>query len=295
VHDVNKGAGCTDEPERSDAAFFRAHGDCFIPLPNARSGWGTGQLRGPALSGLLARAVERVADEEELSDRGLRPARWSLDLFRAAPMRPSTIRTTVVRRGRRLCVVDATFEQEGETYARASALFFADADDATGSVWARSERLEPPPPDLAPSDVDAQLMHTPATGWVPDVLSIPHGAIRRQSWHRAVPIVEGERPSSFQLLAAAADFANVIVNWGEQGLEYINADLTVVLSRLPRGGEVGLRSSLRSESGGVAVGAAEIFDRDGVLGVASLTAVANVRHAVDPRRKAPMRLAGSPA
>jgi hypothetical protein len=270
-------------------AYFRVEGDSFVPLPLAESGWGGGQTRGPAVSGLLARAVERVADDEGLSDRGLRPVRWSLDLFRAVPMRPSTIRTSVVRRGRRLCLVDAALEQEGETYVRASALFFAGSDDATSPAWTRTEVLEAPPAELAPTDEDARLTHTAATGWVSDISSIPHGAIRRQSWHRAVPIVRGEEPSSFELLASAADFANVVVNWGEQGLQYINADLTLGVARLPHGGEVGLRSNVRIESDGVAVGAAEIFDRDGVLGIVSLTALANVRLAVDPRTKRPMQ------
>jgi hypothetical protein len=159
----------------------------------------------------------------------------------------------------------------------------------TGSVWAPDEGVESPPAELAPSDTDGLLIHTAATGWVADPRLVAHGAHRRQSWHRSVPIVEGEEPTSFELLAAASDFANVIVNWGEQGLEYINAALTVVVARLPCAGEVGLRSSSRMESGGVAVGAAELFDRDGVLGIASLTALANVRHAVDPRTKSPMR------
>jgi len=58
-----------------------------------------------------------------------------VDLFRPATMDLCRTTTGVVRGDRRLCLVDATVEQDGQPVARASALFLEVGDPATGEVW----------------------------------------------------------------------------------------------------------------------------------------------------------------
>src|SRR6476620_9291000 len=111
------------------SAFFRlapgrdVQSEEHLPQRPAGSGWGSGHMRGMAVSGALARAAERAV--EALGRQDLQPVRWTLDLFRPARMEPSVASSTVVREGRRLCLVDAVLSQDGEAVARASALYLS--------------------------------------------------------------------------------------------------------------------------------------------------------------------------
>jgi hypothetical protein len=68
-------------------------------------------------------------------------------------------------------------------------------------------------------------------------------------------------------------------------LEFINADIDLVMTRLPVSMEVGMSTIDRSETDGISVGTAVIFDRDGPFGNASVVAVANAASGVDPANR----------
>ena len=77
-----------ENPRMTLAFFTRDPEDpeTLLPADLARSLWGTDQMHGVALSGMLARALERtVAD---LGRDDLRAARYTVDLFKAARMQP---------------------------------------------------------------------------------------------------------------------------------------------------------------------------------------------------------------
>jgi len=266
-------------------AFFRAtHEDGrerLVPLELARSLWGGGQLHGVALSAALARSAERA-----VADRGdLRPARFTVDLFRAADMRPCTVTATVVRKAPRLCLVDATLAQDDEPVARASAVFLKPTQDPPGETWLPSDAPEPPSTQLAPvtDEPHVPFLHSDGLGWSQD-FGAHQNAARKQTWQTAVPTVEGERPSPFVTVAGIADATSMVTNWGTQGVEFINADITLTLGRLPEGPQVGLSTVDRVMLDGIAVGTATVFDRAGRLGTAVVTALANSRRAVDFER-----------
>ena len=100
-------------------------------------------------------------------------------------------------------------------------------------------------------------------------------------------LVEDERPTPFQFIASVADLTSLVVNWGTAGVEFINADIDLVLTRLPVSMEVGLSAIDRSEADGISVGTAVVFDRDGPFGNASVVAVANPVSGVDPANRRP--------
>jgi hypothetical protein len=104
-------------------------------------------------------------------------------------------------------------------------------------------------------------------------------------WQTSVEVVEGEQPSAFQLAAAAADLASLVTHWSTDGLLHINADISLNLARLPLGGEVGLVAMDRAEDNGVAIGAAVVRDRVGILGVSVATSLTGRDRAVDPRSR----------
>ena len=67
-------------------SFFTSDGDALVPTELACSLWSEDQMHGVALSGALARALERAVSD--LGRTELRPARYTVDLFRAARMEP---------------------------------------------------------------------------------------------------------------------------------------------------------------------------------------------------------------
>ena len=113
--------------------FTRGDGDALVPTELACSLWSDNQVHGVALSGALARALEKAVAETGRTD--LRPARYTVDLFRATRMQPCELRTVVVREGRRLCLVDVVMEQDGEPVGT--------VPGATRTVY-RSQNPRPP-------------------------------------------------------------------------------------------------------------------------------------------------------
>ncbi|NKQ55546.1 thioesterase family protein [Amycolatopsis sp. K13G38] len=276
------------EHHAASVPFFVAHRDAetesLVPLPSANSQWGGtgGQLRGMAVSGALARATENAVTAALSTGQRLRPVRWTVDLYRAAAFGPSATSVHFVRRGRRLCVVDAVLEQGGRDVARSRALFMAPGDSPAGAVWEpEPARIAPPPRSMCPDTDEPRLYYSDGVGWTgsPDPHATP---ARKATWHFPAPLVEGESPSPFQLAAMAADVVNVVCNWGAGGLEFINADFTLVLARLPGEGELGLVADQRAEEDGLAVGSAVVFDRAGTLGTVVASGLANGTNAVDP-------------
>lgn len=277
-------------------AFFRTEiengAEVLIPEPRARSGWGgPGQIRGTAVSGALARASEHATAQWDDVAR-FRPVRWTVDLFRPAPMAPVTTQATVVRHGRRLRLIDTVLLQDDKVLARASVLLLAtDSAPAAGAVWPadgdaapnNSGADLPPIPDLDPETKENALYFSEAIGWTGG--AAPHrNATRKAVWHLPEPLVEDEPPTPFQRIATIADSSNLVGNWGSHGVEFINADLTLTIDRLPTGADgIGIVAEHRRESNGIAVAHTSLFDRDGRLGTVALSALANSAVAVDPR------------
>ncbi|MBV9832402.1 MAG: thioesterase family protein [Marmoricola sp.] len=254
--------------------------DVLVPEDLARSLWGTDQMHGVALSGMLSRALERTV--AELGRDDLRAARYTVDLFKAARMQPCRTSVRVVREGNRLCLVDATVEQDGVPVARASGLFLKVGEQAPGAVWEPTDSPQPPPPDVAPptDDPHVPLFASDGAGWS-DSFGEHQNAGHKTTWQVAVPVVPGERPSGFVAAASVADATSMVTNWGANGVEHINTDITLTLARAPEGVEIGLAASDRVSADGIAVGTATVFDRAGRLGTAVTTSIANVRRGID--------------
>jgi len=273
-------------------SFFTSSGDDLAPADLARSLWSENQMHGVALSGALARALEgQVA---ELGRTDLRPARYTVDLFRPAAMALCRTTTRVVREGKRLCLVDATVEQDGQAVARASALFLKVGDPATGDVWEPTDSPQPPPLDLAPPTDQPHVPYfaSEGVGW-DESFGAHQNSGRKTTWQVGVAVVPEEVPSGFVVAASVADSTSMVTNWGSNGVEYINTDITLTLARLPVGREIGLHAIDRVSHDGIAVGTATVFDRQGRLGTAVVTSIANVKRSVnfevhdfsdDPRR-----------
>lgn len=262
-----------------DLAFFTADGESLLATDLAKSSWGADHLHGVAVSGAMARALEQRLAAEGRTD--LRAARYTADLFRPATSQPLTFTTEVVQASARLCLLDVVAHQEGRPVARASGLFLKATGSATGEVWSPAEHPSAPPEDVAPPTDEPHVpyLHS-AAGWSQNFRE-HQNASHKTSWNSAVPVVAGESLTPFQAVAAIADGASLVTNWGTKGVEHINTDLTLTLARAPQGTEIGLAAVDRVEEDGIAVGTAAVFDRSGPLGSVVLASLANARKAVD--------------
>ncbi|WP_027860019.1 acyl-CoA thioesterase domain-containing protein [Marmoricola sp. URHB0036] len=260
--------------------FTRGEGDVLVPTELACSLWSDDQVHGVALSGALARSLERAVTETGRAD--LRPARYTVDLFRAARMQPCELRTVVVREGRRLCLVDAVIEQGGEPVARASGLFLKPSEPAPGAVWEPEIVFDPPPLELAPVSDEPRvpLFSSERIGWSTSFGEHQNGD-RKMTWQTGMPVIPDEKPSPFVAAASIADAASMVTNWGSNGVEQINTDITLTLARTPVSLEIGLAATDRISSEGIAVGTATVFDRQGRLGSVVVSSIANAQRTVD--------------
>ena len=73
----------------------------------------------------------------------------------------------------------------------------------------------------------------------------------------------------------AGDITASIANWGTQALQFINADYTLTLSRLPEGPHIGLASLTHYSNDGLATGSAVLVDHKGPVGNAVSVAIAH--------------------
>ncbi|KQY50169.1 thioesterase family protein [Nocardioides sp. Root140] len=260
-------------------AFYRNDGASLMPLGLSRSLWSKEQMHGVAISAGLSRAAEGALRDLDRDD--LQPARYTVDLFRPAMMTASTFTTEVVREGPRICLVDVAMVQDGERVARASALFLKKGETPAGEVWSPDERPVPPPLDLAPEGTEPHIpfFHSSA-GWSQDFRAHQNSS-RKATWQTGVPPVDGEEATPFTAVAAIADATTMVTNWGSKGVEFINTDITVTLSRLPDGIQLGLSGLDRVVHDGISVGTATIFDRRGPIGTTVMTAIANAKRTVD--------------
>jgi len=270
----------TDSPKNSsDAAptcFFVTDGTGYVPTRLARGPWGP-SISGNYVGGLLGRAVEL-----EVDDVDLQPARLTVDLLRPVALKPLQMHSSVVRDGRRLRLVDAVMTQNDVIVARASALFLRRSEHTTvDTVWTSPVTMPaiPADPVMLAGDVPMVLQsygRDPVAG-SPGVGIIEwrhHG--QKFAWIRETKLLVDDEPlSPFTRAVMAADVTSSLTHWGTEGLQFINADYTVTLSRLPEGVYIGLASVTHYSHAGVATGVATLFDETGPIGSGMATALAN--------------------
>lgn len=265
--------------ERS--ALFVIEGDRFWPTELTRGGWDDEHQHGSPPSGLLARAVDSVPTAVPMQ-----VVRFTVDLFRAVPLTPLTVETVVRRDGKRIQVVDAFLHAEGLEVGRVSALKIRTAELPFQPL--ALEWNAPPPPDEVPL-----LDWNESFGDRGRVARFHHDAVEIRSvdqsfaipgpglsWMRLlVPVIAGEEPSPFVLLATLADLSN----GNSQSINprewiFVNPDITLYAHRLPVGEWVGMRSVARQHRTGIGMADTLVFDEHGPLGRINQAQLLDHRH-----------------
>ena len=170
----------TEEP------FFVREGARFIPQPPCRGPWDPKSLNGRVIVALCGFQIE---DSYDLAD--YMPARLTVDMYRLPGFAPIEIKTSVVRDGTRIKVIDAEFISEGVSYARATSQWLKRGVNSEGNVWSPPdwdvpppEAIEPRPPRPGAPQAGAQMMR-PISGmmgtfgqkrmWIADIRELVGG------------------------------------------------------------------------------------------------------------------------
>jgi hypothetical protein len=261
----------------STQPFFRCEGALLQPTPQARGPWNPNSMHGRVLAGLLGHTVEQRHGEP-----GFHFARLTIDLFRLPMMAPIAIEVRPTREGNRIKVVEGVIASEGQEIARGTVVMLKKADQPEGTVWT------PPPWDVpAPGDIPPPAFRgegAPPSGFVPMWETRPitgrgfGGVEQKRAWIRESRLlVEGEPLSPFVRAALAADYTNPFANSGDRGLNFVNADITLYLHRLPETEWIGFEVASHQSEEGIAVAECTLYDERGAIGHSLVCAVANSR------------------
>jgi hypothetical protein len=250
-------------------AFFEPTDAGLVPHPDARAPWADDMLHGRLLAGLAAWAIER-----DHGDPDFVPVRLTVDLYKSPAMAPTTVETKLVRAGGRVRAVDAFVTVGGHDVARASTLWLKRgvAPDGEDEI-PHTLPWDAPPPETTvgdPSMPDIAFDVRPIDG---RGFGAPGPAPRRVWLRDQRPLVAGSEFTPFLRAALCADFASPFANSGPTGLDYINADLTLHLGRLPVGEWIGIETDDRVAADGVSVAQCVYFDEQGPIGFSSTCAV----------------------
>lgn len=260
----------------TEPTFYFAHdgGDRFVPTEWTRGPWDPAYQHGGPPSALLGRALEHAVAAEPHA-----PARFWIELRRPVPIRPLRVVTSAVRTGRATSTATATL-LDGETeLVRASALFIRRVDlrldEARLPNVARYDAQ--PPPDDVPSFRMPFFVHP--VGYQTSIdLRIAKGTWREGpvvAWFRArAAVVDGETPTPLQRVLIAADSVHgVAPPLDIDRFTFVNPDLAVHLSRLPRTEWVGLDAWTSAEPSGLGIARSTLLDEDGPIGATLQTLV----------------------
>ncbi|MCU4186826.1 thioesterase family protein [Acidiferrimicrobium sp. IK] len=249
-------------------AAFTFDGDHLIPTDLTASGWAADTIMGRYLAAMVAWGAERHGGPD------LQPARLTVDMFRPTPMAPLDVSSAVVRDGRRLRVVDVSVHAAGTLTCRGTVLLARRSSDPINQVW------DPPRWDVpAPQAIERESLHRGfLMPWDQRTVTGSASAGPRRVWLREThPFLPDVAASPLVRVALAADHANGQINTGTRGIGHINADLTLVLARLPVGEWIGLDATSRSAATGISVGTADVYDAQGRIGQVAMVGLADGR------------------
>lgn len=246
------------------AYFERLGPGRFRPTEHVSGAWDeTTQHIGPAL-GLLVHAIE--SDRSARRDDPMIISRLSYELLGVVPMEAVDVAVEVIRPGRTIELVEATYSHGDRAGIRARAWLQQPRDTAELA----GDGFDPIP---APDGMESW---DPTTIWrggylaSADVRRISDGPGRSRYWVRTdVPLLD-EDVSTLARMAGLFDIANgMAIRADPETVHYPNIDLTAHLVREPVGRWVGFDTRVTFGPTGIGLTASVIHDLDGPLGTVS--------------------------
>jgi hypothetical protein len=258
----------TRAPDLPEAFYLPQADGTFLPTRATVGPWDPALQHGGPPAALLGRELERASGRSDV-----RIAHFTLDFLGAVPLAPMTVRSEVVRPGKRVELVVGTASISGRDVLRASAWRIAVGDRRSEAV----ETGEPPPPLPEHEDVDL-FEAAPSFGYGHAIeWRFARGGFRRIGpaavWARLrISLVPGEATSPLTRLLAMVDSANG-VSWelDVRTHTFVPVVLTVSVTRAPEGDWVGMDARTSLAGDGTGTTRARLFDATGNLGEALQT------------------------
>jgi hypothetical protein len=247
----------------SDAYYLPLGGDRFRSTEHTSGPWDPALQHAGPPSALMARAIESE------------PAAWSgvltrmtVEILGPIPVAELSLRTTVLRTGRSVELVQAELAAGDKVAARASG-------------W-RIRRTDLDLPPLPPEHDDPARDAVPPfpTEAAPFPVGLSGGYVESMEWRDAhdtwsqlgpstvwgrmrYPLVPDEEPSGLQRVLTIADSGNgVSFVLPPQQWFFINTELTVHLAAEPAGEWICLDAHTRVDRAGFGLAASRLFDRE---------------------------------
>ena len=252
------------QPSSPTHFFDSLGGGRFRPTHSTAGPWGpTTQHLGPC-SALIARAIEI----HSANQGNKRLARITVEALGPVPLEEFSLALRTVRTGRRVELLEAELDVNGQTVLSARAWCLEPAPESLPSLGHRGRPTEARP-DPHPLRLDGAYLdgYMTAVEW-----HFLKGGFDQPGpsrfWARpTVPLLRGEPLTPWQRTLIVADSAYGAA-LALDPLEHpmINTDLTVSLFRAPQGAWVGVDSETSVEPGGSAANLARLFDGSGTAG-----------------------------
>ncbi len=216
------------------SVFFEPAGTgTFVATPATAGPWSAQAQHGGPPSALAARALELHEPDE-----GQRLARVAVDILRPVPLGKITVRTRMVRPGRRVALLEAILEVDGQEVMHARGWRLAIPDGEVPAIAAGSAPPPIPAEHPLPTFPGGHM-----TGYLHaiDWRYVAGGGFDVSGpavvWARPkIPLIPDEEPSPMcRALLLADSGSGVSATLDPMKFLFINVDITVILLRDPVG------------------------------------------------------------
>jgi hypothetical protein len=244
-------------------AIYRVDGNRVVTGLNAAGPWDAGMQHGSAPAALVVWATEAIPTREPMQI-----ARVTIDLMRPVPVAPLTIETEILREGRKIQLCAVRLLAEGVPVVRATVLKIRFGALALPAEIAGAP-IDVPLPDQG-EPVEPGFLRNPFVAGLS--MSVVRGGFLKPGpgaiWYRTDrPILEAAPISQMMRAVVAADFCNgtsSVLDFDKW--TFINADLTVSLTRAPVGDWILLNAETWIGPDGAGVAAGRLGDLNGYFG-----------------------------
>jgi hypothetical protein len=256
-------------PPEEPSAFYQLAGPgVFIATPATAGPWSPDAQHGGPPAALLARELELHEPDETQ-----RLARVAIDILRPIPIGKLTVRTAVLRRGRRISLLEAVMECDGQEVAYARGWRIARV--RTPAVPAGSPAGRPPA--LPAATAAPQFPLFSSSGYLESIEwrfldGFEHGK-PSPAWTRpTIPLIAGEKPAAMSRALLVADSGSGVGSVLDPSrFLFINVDLTVGLPRDPVGEWILLEPATSIGPDGSGLTTTKLSDTAGPFGTAMQT------------------------
>ena len=244
-------------------AIYRIDGNRVVTSPDAAGPWDSSMQHGSAPAALVVWAAEAIPAPQPM---GI--ARVTIDLMRPVPVAPLTLETEILREGRKIQLCAVRLRAENVIVVAATVLKI------------KTQALVLPPDAINPAvelpGPDQSREEEPSFSTSPFVAGISMRAARGRFgvpgpgaiWYRVDrPLVEGSSVSQVMRAVVAADFCNgTSAALDFRQWIFLNADLTVSMTREPVGEWILLDAESWIGPDGAGLAMARLADSRGYFG-----------------------------